>query len=680
MRSLTKPNIVMSVDRTALDALSTHSTGAVRTATSVFVANLRPPSHGTRIDEVTEKLLRGLELLEASQPGISMLVQHSLTSVRLLRYTLTSESLHDSSCDKPTSNWYKQHPVYACLLQIPPDDDVSLAAFAAAYVLGQFTGKSISTMFFKKLVQDSASAGLDSSPVTRRWSADHRYHLDLLGSFAKGTFGEADVDFQRDACASLIWRSKKPGRNDRAGLIHDRCLTSDAFAQAAACLREGLLDAEGHATAIAAGWMSGLTWPLAKRIPLQKPCGDEWVIWLDVTNGCYRVNLSPITRNAATAKGNSNYIATTKEFARNLPSDVSSALRRLVDIKPDASSLGDLTDTNDVPEEHAICGPQKQVLKPSIARFYNSRSSASKLLKLSGPMAAMAIGEMARVPHSRFYYYSTTPRQLDEALARVEKLLGWGSIGGTAEGQAIGACVVPSAETIAAIAQELSGKVLAAQPPRRYCWHHIRDYHNALANYVAFLVGLGLLGRGRHATVVVGAYSSSKTGLVGLHDKITKSSKGSTLVAVCKQVRDQLSSWFKHLKFLINRIDKCGLKLQAIRNRIQLILEDRSPSLVFHINEQGMPVDIGTTTAYSSLSGELQIKADSARHFWEQFFTAEDVDDSLAEAQARRNVRWSDYWNATSSVSGARLRRVIGTLQERVLDELGIHAVKGLTK
>lgn len=296
-------------------------------------------------------------------------------------------------------------------------------------------------------------------------------------------------------------------------------------------------------------------------------------------------------------------------------------------------------------------------------------------------MTALAIGEFARVTHSRFYYHGTTPHQLDDALQRVARVLGWGAIrSADPAALTIGASVVPSSQTIAAIGRELADRVLAAQPPKRYVWRHIWKFHNAFANYVAFVVSLGVMGRSRDATVIIGALWCSTTGLAGLHDKKTPTSEGATPVAACKQVRDQLSWWFTHLESLVVRMDRCSQKLQCVRNRIQAILDGQSSSIVFKITERGLPEDVGTTEAYGSLDQDLAIKADSARHFWERFFSEEHVDDALADAQARRNVHWSNYWHETTYLTGARLRRVVGSLQERVLDELGIRALKGLVK
>ncbi len=530
MKPLIKPSIALLAHSAILDALSTHDSGAVRVATSVFVNTFKPPAHATRLTEAMAKLLRGLELLASREASLQAMVTHATNGIRLLRETTNLEAPADPAREQPVATWVKQHPIYGALIEIPEDDDDSLLAIATAHVLGQFTGKRIDAAFARSLIRESASSraiAVDTVPASRRWHEIHQRNLNALHGLARGVNGETDADFQRDACSHFIWRSKLPGRNDRHGVVHDRCLTTEAFDEATAFLRIGLVAGEGLAAAICAGWLSGLTWPLVKRIPLCKPEADDWVIWLDVATGCYRVNLNPIVRNAALAKGNLNYIQATKQFSRFLPAEVVSALRRLKVIRPDAVLLGALTATETVPEEQSIGETRDQVLKPSIARLFNTRSSASKMLGLSGPITALATGETGRVVHSRLFYSSTTPNQLDEALARVAELLGWGPIRSSdPEAQAIGASVVPSSEVMAAIARELASNVLAAQPPKRYRWHHIRAFHNALAIYVAFLIGLGVLGRDRDATILIGALSAPTTGLVGLHDKKTPSSRG----------------------------------------------------------------------------------------------------------------------------------------------------------
>jgi len=684
MKPVAKPTISTLRHSRALDALSAHASGAVRVACSVLVANVLPPPHGTRLPELLAKLDRGCQLLAEKEPEVRDLIGHTLAQVQLIRNAVQAEALHDTALDAPVAGWIKTYPRYGALLEIPTDDEASLKAFAAAYVFGQFKGTAIPVPFALKLIQEAASplTGALSSDVRRpRWMPQHERHVAALKTIAAGTLSGTDTEFQRDACASFVWRAKLPGMNDRNGLVHDRCLKPKAFEEAASILRVGLIDGEGLATAIATGWLSGLTWPLVKRIPLLRPPGDDWVLWLDVTEGCYWVNLNPVARNAALARGNENYIAATRQFARHLPADVVSALRRLNVIRPGASDLGTLTDTESVPEEHEIGDAKDHVLKPSIARFFNSRSNVSKTLDLSGPMAALAIGEFARVAQSRFYYHSTTPHQLDEALKRVAHLLGWGPIQSMDPIAAdIGASVVPQSQTIAEIARDLASQVLAAQPPRNWRWRHIRTYHNAFARYVAFIVGMGIMGRARDSTILVGAKSASTTRLAGSHDKKTPSSKGATPVAICRQVREQLEHWYTHLRLLLGRMDRCDEKLLALRNRIASIIDGESNSIVFTIDERGQPVSIGTTGAYGAVESNLRIKADSARHMWERFFEDERIDDTLADAQARHNVQWSDFWHETTRTSGARLRRVVGALQERVLDELGVRALKGLVK
>lgn len=355
MKPLVKPSISMLAYSSTLDALATHTSGAVRVATDIFVRILKLPPHATRMPEVAAKLLKGMTLLTLGEPDVGNVVNHAIAGMQLLSDTVQSEALYDPGRDQPSANWSKRHPAYSAALEIPADDDTSLVAFATEFVSCQFSGKTFDATFARKLARDAASSQLitvDAESSTRRWFADHQRHLEKLRRLANGAFGESDVDFQRDACACFIWRSKLPGRNDRDGLVHDRCLTPDAFEESAAFLRIGLVEGQGLATAIASGWLSGLTWPLVKRIPLKKPEGNDWAIWLDIANGCYWVNLNPVARNAAVAKGNQNYISATKVFARYLPGDVASALQRLDVIRPVSDSLGALTDTTDVPEEH----------------------------------------------------------------------------------------------------------------------------------------------------------------------------------------------------------------------------------------------------------------------------------------------------------------------------------------
>ncbi len=683
MKPLVKPRLALPVYSSQLDALTTHGDGAVRVAAAIFTGGGKIPAHATRLAEAITKALNGHRLLLAREPDATSVVEHSMRGLRRLAAALDELQVRPADAEQPIEKWQKEYPTYAALLLIGEDDEDSLVAWATAYVLTQYSGRAINTNFARKLTKESRSSALATkggTDVDRAWTTAHRADIAALRHLCQGTSG-ASEDFQRDACSSFIWRSKLPGRNDRHALVHDRCLTLKAFEEAAAYLHLGLMDGDGVATAICTGFLSGLSWPLFKCMPLVRPSGDDWVIWLDVDEGCLWVNLNPIARNAAVAKGDVNYVPATRTFRRYLPAEVVRGLRRLRILRPEASNVGVLTGTVDVAEEYEIGPDTRHVLKSSIARFFNTRASLAKHLELSGPMTALVLGDFGRVPHSRLYYHAATPHRLDEAVEKLSRILGWGRIeSAKLQALAIGAAVVPSSEAVAQTARTLASRVLAARPPKRYGWDHVRRFHNALADYTSFLLSLGMMGRARASVVIVGARWIAETGLAGLHDKKTVTSEGATAVAACRQMREQLSNWFKHLESLLVRLDKLGLDQRALRNRVQSILDAESSSIVFKIDERGRPVDTGSTAAYAALDEADRVKADSARHFWESYFDEHGIDDVLVDAQARRNVRWSQYWHTTSTLSGARLRRVLGTMQERVLDDLGIRAIKGFVK
>lgn len=680
-RALPKP--AMPVYSTTMDALACHIDGSIRAALGSFVQAFALPSHGTHLREALTRLDEGLALLCMHAQEAKSLIDHARQSLATLRCAV--DSIEDASrLEQPIKQWATQHVQYAALLRIPDDDAISHVGLAAAYLDSLINSKPISKQFCKAVTgaaRSSNDAMDTASDDQRSWYATHEKHVDTLRreGLDQGTLETGD--FQRDACYSFIWRAKLPGKNVRLGLPDSRSLGLDAFKQVAGELREGLLHGDEVAIGVAAGWWSGLTWPLAKRIPVMEPDDSEWVIWLDPARGCYHVNLTPIARNAAVANGNTNYIAATKVYARRLPAQLTQALCRLVENRPHATTLGELTGTLDVPEEHAVGPSSDRVLKTSIARLYNSRSAVSRTLGLSAPLAALVLGEFGRGAHSRLYYQAISSQKLDCGLDRVADLLDWGPIpSAPADPVAIGANVVPHAAAIGAIAAELALQVEALRPPRRHTWQRLRNHHNAYARFTAFLVSLGIMGRQRNATVIVGGRWAAQSGLSGVHDKPTQSSLGATSVAMCRAVCDQMDHWMIHLACLRDRMVRLGVEAASLIARIDAILSGENLSLVFTIDDSDQPHDCGSSHAYQAVPDSLRVKADSSRHLWEHYFTSAGISDMMANAQSRRTVRWAPYWNQTSTLSGARLRVVVGSLQDRVLDELGIHAIRGLRK
>lgn len=679
--ALALPKLAMPSFSTAMDALASHEDGAVRAALAAFVQAFSPPSHGTRLSEAFARLDEGLALLNEDTKEAHFVIHHARESLQLLSSALDLLS-EKYSIEHPLKNWASQHIQYGALLKIPADDSQSLMGLASAYLASFIDGRPIRKAYCKAITSAARSTTRDGGGKPQRsWQAAHNKHIKMIEGMDSRRLPPDTGDFQRDACCAYIWQATLPGSGARLGLTDARSLNLDAIEQVAGDLRDGLCRGNDLAIGVATGWLSGLSWPMAKRMPLTQPEADDWVIWLDIEQGCYHVNINPIVRNAVVAGGQNNYVFATKAYKRHFPATLAQALTRLREAHPFAATLGELTKTQAIPEEQAIGAQSDRALKISIARFYNARSAVSRSLGLSASMTALALGDFRRGPLSRMYYQVTSSQQMNSAQARIAELLGWGPIpSAPKDTPPVGANVVPHAEAIAAISVELAAQVEAHRPARRHTWQHVREFHNAFALYTAFLVSLGIMGRRRNATVIIGGIWATQSGLCGVHDKRTRSSQGTTTVTICPAVQDQLDNWMKHLERLLDRMTRLAVCDSDLVHHIQSVLSGKNVSMVFTINEAGKPEDCGSNHAYASVPKSMQVKSDSARHMWETRFQLEEVADALANAQARRSARWAPYWQHTSTLSGARLRMVIGSLQQRVLEQLGIRAVAGLRK
>lgn len=332
-----------------------------------------------------------------------------------------------------------------------------------------------------------------------------------------------------------------------------------------------------------------------------------------------------------------------------------------------------------------ICASDDRVMKTSIARFYNSRSHVSGMLEMSAPISALAIGELARLTHSRMFYHASTQQQLNKALTALAELLEWGDIPPTQfDKEFLGAEVVPQAQTIASIARTLAAAVEAALPPKRYRLQHLIRFHNAFTDYAVFVVSLGALGRDRASLAIQAIGSVLETGLAGLHDKRTPASRdvhtGSSPVAMCTIVRAQIAFYIRHCGFLLSRLDKLEEDAEAIRARLKSVIDGTSADPFFLMDDRGRATTRGTHGVYADLPANLQIKADAARAFWDTMLGQLDVDDDFIDAQARRSVRWVRRWTSTGTKSIELMRSAVSTAQGQVFEHLQIHAVPGLRK
>ena len=438
-----------------LDQLILHDDARVRFEAVSFVYVVRPPADAPFLLDALNRLVIGFTSLAEKEASLKALVDQELLGLRLMVAAVSEIPDYTQRHERPNEKWLSKFPAYDALLRIVIDDVESLRGLTAEYLRCKLLEKRINVQFANAVRRGSHSPALElarSRNVAKSWSETHKRTLRWLADHVYGT-EDLGRDFQKAVCRSFTWRSKIPGINLRRGLVHDRSLTEAGFKQAAESLRLDLVDAVPLSTAIAAAFLSGLNWDLAQNIPLCQPDDSDWILWLDVNAGCFNCDLNPLVRGAAKSPGNENYQPATRAFSRYLPKSLADALRRRKKICPDALSLGELCQSYGVPPEHVIGEMKRGVLKPSIARFFNSRSHLSKMLEISAPMAALTLGEFGRVAHSRLFYHSSTENQIADAISRLENLLEWGPIRAIdLADTTVGSQVVPLAKSIQAIA------------------------------------------------------------------------------------------------------------------------------------------------------------------------------------------------------------------------------------
>lgn len=667
---------------TQLDRLAQHPDPRVRLFTGQFVAYQRPPADAPRLRAALQRLERGLIDLASDRPRIGPMAERELVGLRLTTAALTAMDAHGGE-HQPTDGWLKQFKIYGALLLVVEDDLPALRALAAEYLRGVYTGDCTHANVADSIRLRSRSplqTGLTQEPA-RPWEGRYAATVQHLEDLYVDDAEVLAARFQEAACSSFIWKAKRPRLHERPGLIHHRTLTLAALADAFDILRVGIEARQPLEVAIAAGYLSGLPWRLSQEIPLAKPDGDDWVLWLDVKEGCFHLNLNPVVRGAASAKGNRKYVLASRAFRRFLPSTLAEALQFLLTTRQTSPTLGVLCATAEVPPERLLGQDDGRVLKTSIARLYNCRPLVSRILEIPAPLAAVCMGDFGRVHHSRFYYYAAGPKEVEESLKKLEPVLNWGVIRiEDNRGAAVGAAVLPELQTLAEIASTLASRISAAHPPRRYTLDDLYRFHNAVTDYTVFVVSLGVLGRDRKSLRVIGLRQAAVLGVGGLLDKRSRAQAKTSPVALCKQVQEQAAAYHHHCRCMLRRLELLGVSDGALVQWLKGVVDGTAKDPFCVIDDRGRPRARGTRGVYGDLPPELKIKADTARHFWDTTLAARGVPDELVDAQARRLVSWASGWERARPICVEDLRSRVGAVQQRVLLELGIGAMRGLRK
>jgi len=420
-----KPSINILKHSRLLDRLVTHHDRRVRVAAADFNTAFQLPADAPYLKLKLLRLLAGLNALHDDLTFANALEYPTSSIAVLVQATECMEDDAERATEIPTSKWLKKFGQYAALVETVDDDIESLKALGAAFVLSQLTHKPIDKKFADQIRLQSRSPRSErahSAKKERTWDSSHQTHLKrikvLTGCSTYSPFSE----FQESAAHHYIDDSKFASRAERRGQADSRALTADAFKDVANALRHGLIEFTPLATAICAGFLTGLTWPLVQRIPLFTPKTDDWVIWLDIDQGCFHINLNPIVRGAAAKRGGEKYVPATRIFCRYLPQTVTNSLQFLKLKKPTEQMLGPLCGSVDIPSEFEIYCTDDRRQKNSIARLYNTRSSISNMLCISGVATAIILGCFERIPHAKLFYNAAKPHQLNSAISALETL------------------------------------------------------------------------------------------------------------------------------------------------------------------------------------------------------------------------------------------------------------------
>lgn len=666
-----------------LDELVTHPDSRVRVGAADFITAFEPPADAPYLKLVLTRLLIGLNSLN-NELKLDQALAYAISSISILiNAAVALKSDTPRAHEIPTSRWLKKFPAFGAIVEIAEDDASSLKALAAAFALSQLSGKSIDKKFADQVRLQTRSPASESVKKERVWESRHQSNLKSIQALSGCTTFSSVAEFQEAARNHYIADTKYATYAERRGLSDDRALTPNAFKDAAGELRRGLFEFNAVSTAVCVGFFSGLTWPLAKQSPLSVPVGNNWVIWLDIPNGCYHVNLNPVVRGAAANRGDEKYVPATRIFRRYLPELLAKSLQFLNLKRPNLESLEALCDCIDIPSEFDICSTDDRRVKSSIARLYNSRTVISNMLGISGVSACLTLGCLQRIPHSRLFYNATGPEQFNGATLKLATLLDWGKIQvQEADGPAIGSSVNPELEALKNIASQLANAVRDSLPPKNYRWRHLRKFHNAFTDYVIFVLSLSAMGRDTEALLIQAITTIADTGMTGLHDKITPNSLGASPVVLSTIVRQQVKAYLQHVKCLQARLAALDLADTPTHKRISELLNEAEVDAFFHMPDdpEHELITRGAATLYRDLAGWLELKPDAGRHFWESMLTKGDAPDHYSDAQARHTVRHARYWSSNSTLAMDQMKETLSPIQDQILRQLGVELIWGLRK
>lgn len=470
---------------------------------------------------------------------------------------------------------------------------------------------------------------------------------------------------------------------DHQCVLDHRSQTVRQMQASASELRNRIAAGDESAMAIVLAVLAGIPAPLILALPLAGPHIVEWVMVLDVGDGCLKTAMDLFAPGRARpAEDRSDPLKASGEvIVKPLPMFLAEALLGKLSQRPNAKTVGELLPVGQVTARDitvSFAPGNIPGLRPSAARLANGFGPMAVQLGVDRYLAALLSNDPRLIPTGKFFYALAGREEIWQAAQTTYDHAGWGCPAPFVDGLPVGSRVVPERTTVTRWYGWMLEQLESDRPGRRYTLASLLRHHNIFAHCAASLLSFGLALRERQSLPLLASVPCVGT-TVAINDKAVGWLREARPVPIAPTIANQIEHWLVHCRELDRRLEKLELAPSChCRARLSAILSGQAVPLFFTVGGRRKAKAMASHDLAQWWPSELGLAPNFARHFWQNALRDAGLSSPAIDAFVRHSLRGDDPSASTSLRVTADWASEIAQAVERVLGDLEIFAFTGL--
>lgn len=486
-----------------------------------------------------------------------------------------------------------------------------------------------------------------------------------------------------DLLARLRWRFEYPDPKHRQATLDDSHLTKEQFQRVALAIRNrvDLDDSTGIVEAVCL--IIRFTPDLASSIPIIKTETPFQILGLHVERGAVILDLRALFPNRKSPPlATKSLFHESKDFlVIPLPEFLARALRLRMSQHPAATLLGDLTGWAKINNTKQLIDFEECKLRASLARASKSTGALAIKATVDRLVAAGISWDFSLIGSARMYYARLTGLDIHAGCSMLYQMMGWDAPAlNVSHIDAAGSRCVLNSSGVQRVFLTLERFCNESWPGRRSNYSTLLAHHEWYTRYTVALISFCMgLREVRVYRLLASELMHGQTQVI-IHDKQGGDRLMAQPAVINGLVREQIRLYFGHCKALHKRLERMREPNDhEMVNALGHVVSGRGPLFILQ-SPRGCIRPAGSHNTWSRLPEDIRVPANVGRHYWQNVLREHGLSSRDIDRFMRHRVVGMENNTSSQVSSPARSLQRIADVQVKVLNQLGISAIRGLRK